>query len=159
MIEDSESKPHKLVTSQVERDKDCQELRELKMPNASPGFSGGKLPGRSKAEGGPEEQKEEEEVRKVEHEAPRKPARTGKPPSDKGNNPLELTNLFAVAQELVRKTHVHLGHPTNVQFLGVLRVGGARLEVPAYDRHQLQCAVCTSMSRLTSHRREAIAPF
>ena len=31
-----------------------QELRELKMPKVLPGFGGGKLPGRNKAEGGTE---------------------------------------------------------------------------------------------------------
>ena len=52
-----ESRPHKAVTFLVERDKEFQELRELKMPEALPGFSGGKLLGRRKAEGGKEVKK------------------------------------------------------------------------------------------------------
>ena len=40
------------------------------MPKALPGYSGGKFPGRSKAEGGREgkEEEEEEEMRKMENE-------------------------------------------------------------------------------------------
>ena len=41
------------------------------------------------------------------------------------------TNLYAEAQELVRKTYVDLTHPSKVQFLRLLRAAGARLEVIA----------------------------
>ena len=53
----------------MERDKEIQKLCELKMPQALPGYSGGALPGRSKAEGGKEGKAEEGEVRRVEKEA------------------------------------------------------------------------------------------
>ena len=49
---DFKSRPHKAVTLLVERDQEILELCELKMPQALPGYSGEKLPGRSKAEGG-----------------------------------------------------------------------------------------------------------
>ena len=49
-VEDFNSRPHKAVTFLVERDKEFQVWREQKMPKALPGFSGGKLPGRSKVE-------------------------------------------------------------------------------------------------------------
>ena len=45
-----------------------QEVRELNMPEALPGFGGGKLPGRSKAGSGEEGNDEETEVRWVEKE-------------------------------------------------------------------------------------------
>ena len=54
VVDDFESRPHNAVTFLVARDKSFQELRELKMPKALLGCSGGKLPGRSKAEGGKE---------------------------------------------------------------------------------------------------------
>ena len=44
----------------VDREKEVQEWRERKMPKALPGFSGGKRPGRSKAEKGIEEEDEDE---------------------------------------------------------------------------------------------------
>ena len=44
-----------------ERDRELQAWREQKMPKALPGFSGRKLPGRSKVEEGREEEEEEEE--------------------------------------------------------------------------------------------------
>ena len=40
---DFQSGPHKAVTCLVERDKDIQELRELKMPPAWSGHSGGNM--------------------------------------------------------------------------------------------------------------------
>ena len=46
-----ESRPRKAVSFVVERDKEVQEWREQKMPKALPGYNGGKLPGRSTAEG------------------------------------------------------------------------------------------------------------
>ena len=61
VVEDFESRPHKAVTFLEERDKELQEVRELKMPKALPGYSGGKLSGRSKAEGGGEKEEKEEE--------------------------------------------------------------------------------------------------
>ena len=60
MVEDVESRPHKAASSVVERDKEIQEWSQQKMPKARPGFSGGKLPGRSKGEKGKEEEDEEE---------------------------------------------------------------------------------------------------
>ena len=44
VVEDFESRPHKAVTSLVERDKAMPELRELKMPKAVPGYTGGECP-------------------------------------------------------------------------------------------------------------------
>ena len=38
----------------MERDKKIQELRELKRPKVSPGYSSEKIPARNKAEGGTE---------------------------------------------------------------------------------------------------------
>ena len=40
VAEDFESRPHKAVTFQVENE-NIQEVRELKMPKALPGYSGG----------------------------------------------------------------------------------------------------------------------
>ena len=40
--EDFESKAHNAVTFRMERDKEIQEVREVKIPEALPGFSGGK---------------------------------------------------------------------------------------------------------------------
>ena len=54
VVEGVESSPHNTVMFLVGKDKDMQELRELQMPNAFPGYSGGKLLGRSQAEGGRE---------------------------------------------------------------------------------------------------------
>ena len=58
----------KTVTYLVERDKEIQEVRELNMAVALPGFGGGKLPGRKKAEDGKQGNDEEDEVRRVEEE-------------------------------------------------------------------------------------------
>ena len=68
VVEDFESRPQKVVTFVVvERNKEMQELRKLKMPQALPRYSGEK-PGRSKAEGEKEAKKEKEKVRRVEKE-------------------------------------------------------------------------------------------
>ena len=61
VVEDFDSRPHKEVSFVLERDKKIQEWREQKMPGPLPGFSGGKLPGRSKAEKGQEEDDAENE--------------------------------------------------------------------------------------------------
>ena len=66
VVEDFESRPRKAVTFPVERDKAIQVVNELKIPKASPGFSGGDMPKGSKAEGGTEGNDEEDEVRRVE---------------------------------------------------------------------------------------------
>ena len=47
----------------VERDNEVQEWNEQKMAKALPGYSGGRLPGRSSEEKGREEEKEEEDRR------------------------------------------------------------------------------------------------
>ena len=52
VVEDFESRPHKASLFVAERDKEIQEWREQQILEASPGFSGGRLPGRSKAEKG-----------------------------------------------------------------------------------------------------------
>ena len=57
VVEDFESRPHKAVTFLVERDREMQEVRELKMPKASPGFSGGEIPGGCNTETGRERRK------------------------------------------------------------------------------------------------------
>ena len=62
VVEDFVSIPHKAVSFVEERDQEIQEWREQKMPEALTGFSGGKLPGRSKAEK-TEEEDEEKEIR------------------------------------------------------------------------------------------------
>ena len=49
--------------SQVEKDNEFHEVRQVRMLEALPGFGGGKMPGRSKAEGGTEETDEENQVR------------------------------------------------------------------------------------------------
>ena len=61
VIEDFESRPHKAVTFVVERGKERQEWNEQNLPKASPGYSGGRLPGRSTEEKGREEGEEGEE--------------------------------------------------------------------------------------------------
>ena len=50
VIEDFESRPHKAVTFVVERGKERQEWSEQRMPKVLPGYSGGRLPGRSTKE-------------------------------------------------------------------------------------------------------------
>ena len=57
-----------LVTFLVEREEEIQEVRELRAPKGLPGHSGGKMQGRSKAEGGKGEKEVEDEVRRVEKE-------------------------------------------------------------------------------------------
>ena len=63
VMEDFESKPHKAVSSVVERDKEIQEWNEQKMPKVLSGlqWSGGRLPGRSTEEACKEEEEEKEE--------------------------------------------------------------------------------------------------
>ena len=65
-MEDFESWPAQGSTLLVARDKGIQEVRALKMPGTLSGHSGGSMPGRSKAEGGKEENDEEDEVRRLE---------------------------------------------------------------------------------------------
>ena len=60
VIEDFESRPHKAVTFVVERGKERQEWNEQQLPKALPGYSGGRLPGRSTEEQGREEGEEGE---------------------------------------------------------------------------------------------------
>ena len=67
VLEDFESRPHKAVTFLVEREKEFQVWREEKRPKVLPGYSGGKLPGRSKAEEGREGDEEEEEGQNMEN--------------------------------------------------------------------------------------------
>ena len=55
VVEDFESRPHKAVSFLVEREKEMQEWNEQKLPKVLPGYSGGKLPGRSTEEKGREE--------------------------------------------------------------------------------------------------------
>ena len=55
VVEDFESRPHKAATFVVERGKEKQEWSGQKLPKALPGFSGGRLPGRSTKEKGKEE--------------------------------------------------------------------------------------------------------
>ena len=51
VVEDFESIPHKAVIYLLDRDKGIQEVRELKLAKLCQVTSGGKMPGRSKAEG------------------------------------------------------------------------------------------------------------
>ena len=55
VVKDFESRPHKAVSFVVEREKEIQEWNEQKLPKALPGYSGGRLPGRSTKEKGREE--------------------------------------------------------------------------------------------------------
>ena len=66
VVEDVKSRLHMAVTLLVEGDKEIQEVRELRVPKALPGYSGRKLVGRSKAGGGTEEKDEERAVRRME---------------------------------------------------------------------------------------------
>ena len=69
-MEDFESRPHQAVTFVVERGKERQEWNERKLPKAPPGYSGGRLPGRSMEEEGRGEGEEgkESEDRRVSNE-------------------------------------------------------------------------------------------
>ena len=62
-MEDFESRPHKAVSFEVERNKEVQGWNEQKMPEVLLGYSGGRLPGRSTKERGREEEDAEEEGR------------------------------------------------------------------------------------------------
>ena len=55
VVEDFESRLHKAVSFVVEREKEMQEWNEQKLPKVLPGYSGGRLPGRSTKEKGREE--------------------------------------------------------------------------------------------------------
>ena len=55
VLQEFESRPHKPIAFQVERDRKVQVVRKIRTPEALPGFSGGRKPGRSKAEGGAED--------------------------------------------------------------------------------------------------------
>ena len=70
VVESFESRPHKAVTFVVKRGKERQEWNEQKLPKALPGYSGGRLPGRSMEEKGREEGEEckESEQRQEENE-------------------------------------------------------------------------------------------
>ena len=72
VVVDFESRPHKAVSFVVERDKEVQEWNEQK-PKVLPGYSGGRLPGRSAVEAGGEEegQQEEKGQRNIRHETPK----------------------------------------------------------------------------------------
>ena len=72
---------------------------------------------------------------------------TGEPPP---------TGISATVLELVRKTHVNVGHPSPCPSLRILRAAGARLKVLAYVRHPFQCAVCSTICRRASHSRTAL---
>ena len=63
--------PHKAVSSVVDRDKEVQVWREQRMPKQLPGFSGGKLPGRSKEEKGKRKRKRWRRARKKRNEVTR----------------------------------------------------------------------------------------
>ena len=68
VVEDFELWPHKVATLLVARDKGIQEVRALKMAGTLSGHSGGSMPGRSNAEGGKEENDEDDEVPRLEKE-------------------------------------------------------------------------------------------
>ena len=59
-VEDFELRPNKAVSFVVERDKEVQEWNEQKMPKVLPGYSGGRLSGRSTKRGRDEEEEEED---------------------------------------------------------------------------------------------------
>ena len=66
VVEDFESRPHKAVSFVVEREKEVLEWNEQKLPKVLPGYSGGRLPGRSTKEAGREEEKAGEDGEKKE---------------------------------------------------------------------------------------------
>ena len=49
----------------VEREKEIQEWNEQKLPKVPPGYSGGRLPGRSEEERGREEEREEKDSSEI----------------------------------------------------------------------------------------------
>ena len=68
VVEDFESRPHKAVSFVVESEKEIKEWSDQKLPKVLPGYSGGRLPGRSttekcRGEGAVDEDGEEREVR------------------------------------------------------------------------------------------------
>ena len=74
VVEDFESRPHTAVSFVVEREKETQEWNEQKLPKVLPGYSGGRLPGRStkEASGEEEEEKEEKGQRNIRYEISQK---------------------------------------------------------------------------------------
>ena len=60
VVEDFESRPHKAVSFVSEKEKEIQDRNEQKLPKVLPGYSGGRLPGRSTEEVGGEEEEEKE---------------------------------------------------------------------------------------------------
>ena len=60
------------------------------------------------------------------------------------------------AGELIKKTHVYLGHSSQTQFLRILRSAGAATEVLAFAGHRFHCPFCSSTSRLAVHREAAV---
>ena len=68
VVEDSESRPHRAVSFVVEREKEMQEWNEQKMSKVLPGYSGGRLPGRStegkgREEGEPDDGRKKRKIR------------------------------------------------------------------------------------------------
>ena len=53
---------------------------------------------------------------------------------------------------------MYLGHPSQTEFLRILRLVGAATEVLAFAWHRFHCPVCASTSRLAVHR-EAEVPI
>ena len=60
VVEDFESRPHKAMSFVVGREKEMQEWNEQELPKTLPGYSGGRLPGRSTKEKGREEGESDE---------------------------------------------------------------------------------------------------
>ena len=58
VMEDFESRPHEAVSFVVEREKEMREWSGQKLPKVLPGYSGGRLPGRSTKEKGKQEEGE-----------------------------------------------------------------------------------------------------
>ena len=50
VVDGFESRPHKAVSFMAEREKEIKEWSEQKLPKVLPGYSGGRLPGRSEVE-------------------------------------------------------------------------------------------------------------
>ena len=70
VVEDFESRPHKAVSFVVEREKEIREWSCQRMTKVLPGYSGGRLPGRSTKEKVREDGEEDEgsEERRVRNE-------------------------------------------------------------------------------------------
>ena len=65
VVEGFELMPHKTVSFVVEREKEIQEWNEQKLPKVLPGYSGGRLPGRSIKEKDREEGELDEDSEKT----------------------------------------------------------------------------------------------